>query len=147
MLLQLFIGTVLIVLSTLIAASGFLVMERVLTRYQQWLMRPPHSGKLLLLLCAAVAWVLLIVTASVWMWALTFLFLGLFATVEASVYFTIVAFTTLGFGDILLPQEWRLLSGMTAINGLLMIGLQTAILIEVLRRVRAVQSEGRDWSA
>ncbi len=147
MVVQLALGTLLIVISTLIAGGGYLVMERMLTRNQRWLLRPPHARKLLFLLCAAVVWVLLIATASVWLWALTFLWLDVFITLEASVYFSIVAFTTLGFGDILLPHEWRLLAGMTAINGLLMIGLQTAILVEVLRRVRAVQAEGRDWSS
>ena len=98
-------------------------------------------------MCAAVAWILVIVTIAVWIWGIVFLALGVFVTAEASVYFSIVAFTTLGFGDILLTQEWRLLAGMAAINGLLMIGLFTAILVEVLRRVRSVQAEARDWSS
>ncbi|MFN3144581.1 MAG: ion channel [Paracoccaceae bacterium] len=66
---------------------------------------------------------------------------------EASVYFSIVAFTTLGFGDILLPQDWRLLAGLTAVNGLLMFGFLTAMLVEVLRRVRNTQSEGGGWTS
>ncbi|MDJ0826253.1 MAG: ion channel [Rhodobacter sp.] len=147
MVVQLALGTLLIVVSTLIAGGGFLAMERMLNRYESWMLRPPHARKLIFLMCAAVVWVLMIVTASVWIWALTFLWLDVFITLEASVYFSIVAFTTLGFGDILLPSDWRLLAGMTAINGLLMIGLQTAILVEVLRRVRAVQAAGRDASS
>ena len=144
MLLQIAIGAALIVASTLIAAIGFAVMEAVLSRYQSWLLKPSALPKTMLLMCVAVLWILLIITAVVWMWAGVFLWLEIFVTVEAAIYFSIVSFTTLGFGDILLPQEWRLLSGMTAINGLLMIGLQTAMLIEVLRRVRAIQSERRD---
>jgi len=50
-----------------------------------------------------------------------------------------VSYTTLGFGDVLLPQEWRLLSGMAAVNGLLNIGLVTAFLVEGLRQVRLSQ--------
>jgi len=147
MFLQIFIGCLIILATTLVAGIGFLVMEHVITRSERWLLRPPHPPKLLLLLCAAVAWILVIVTVAVWIWALAFLWLGVFITVEASVYFSIVSFTTLGFGDILLPPDWRLLAGMSAINGLLMIGLFTAILVEVLRRVRSVQAEARDWSS
>lgn len=145
MILQIAIGSALIVASTLIAGAGFIMIELVMGRYQGWLLRPPHGVKLLLLLSASVSWILLIVTAAVWMWALAFLVLEVFVTLEASVYFSIVSFTTLGFGDILLPQEWRLLAGMSAINGLLMIGMQTAMLIEILRRVRSIQmqSHGR----
>jgi len=78
-------------------------------------------------------------TVSVFVWAFALFWLDIFITLEASVYFALVAFTTLGFGDILLPQEWRLLGGMAAANGLLMFGLLTAILVEILRDTRARQ--------
>ena len=146
MFIQIALGSFLVLISTTVGGAGFLLLERTLTRAQPWLMRPPHPRKLMLLLMVAVAWVMLILTVSVWMWALVFWWLKIFITLEASVYFSIVAFTTLGLGDILLPSEWRLLAGMSAVNGLLMIGLLTAILVEVLRRVRAIQAESRDWS-
>jgi hypothetical protein len=79
-------------------------------------MRRPHRPKLALVLGVTVLWVLGMVTAGVWMWAFTLRALGVFITMEASVYFSLVAFTTLGFGDILLPQEWRLLAGMAAVE-------------------------------
>lgn len=144
MVLQIAIGTVLILITTLAAGVAFLALELVLRRYARWFVRRPHAPKLLVLMGLAVVAVLGIVTVSVWIWALVFLWLEIFVTVEASVYFSIVAFTTLGFGDILLPNAWRLLAGMAAVNGLLMIGLLGAILVEVLRRVRIIQSEGRD---
>ncbi|MCG6904601.1 MAG: potassium channel family protein [Rhodobacter sp.] len=144
MIVQLALGTVLIVVSTFIAGAGFLVMEAGMSRFQAWLLRPPHPQKVLVLLCASVIWILLIVTVAVWLWAALFLFLGIFQTLEQSIYFALVSFTTLGFGDILLPPEWRLLSGLASINGLLMIGLQTAMLIEVVRRVRTIQSKQDD---
>lgn len=78
-------------------------------------------------------------TVAVWMWALTMLALGIFDTLELAVYFALVAFTTLGFGDVLLPMEWRLLSGMAALNGLLNIGLVTAGMVETLRQLRLQQ--------
>ncbi len=147
MLLQLTIGTALILLTTTVAGAGFLVMEKALDRVQGWLRTPPHQPKLLVLLIGSVFWVLMIVTASVWIWAVALWLLPVFITMEASVYFSIVAFTTLGFGDILLPQDWRLLAGLTAVNGLLMFGFLTAMLVEVLRRVRNTQSEGRGWTS
>ena len=59
-------------------------------------------------------------------------------------YFSLVSFTTLGFGDVLFPPEWRLLSGMAAANGLLNFGLLTALLVEALRHVRLGQMNARD---
>jgi hypothetical protein len=145
MFVQLFIGAAVIMVTTLVAGAGFVLLERLLLRWHDWLLQPPHGAKMVLLLCGAVLWFLMIVTIAVWIWAGTFLALGIFVTVEAAVYFSIVSYTTLGFGDILLPHDWRLLAGMAAINGLLMIGLQTAILLEVLRQVRVIQGKHRDW--
>ena len=140
MLLQILIGAGLILATTIIAVFALLLVETVLTQGRDWLLKPPHAIKMVTLLCGAVVWFLLIISAAVWIWALAFLGLGLFEAAEEAVYFSIVSFTTLGFGDVLLPKEWQLLSGMASINGLLMIGFQTAMLIEVLRRVRSTQN-------
>jgi hypothetical protein len=86
-----------------------------------------------------VLWSFSTVVIGVWIWAIAFRLLDVFVTLEGAVYFSIVAYTTLGFGDILLPQEWRLLGGMASANGLLNFGLLTAMLVEVLRYVRVEQ--------
>ena len=83
-------------------------------------------------------------TASVWIWAIALWVLGIFVQLETSVYFALVAFTTLGFGDILLPVEWRLLGGVAAANGLLIFGLLTAMMVETLRRTRMRQRNQKD---
>lgn len=143
MLLQLALGTVLMLISILIAGLSYWGMELAMVRARPWLAREPHGIKLMVALCVAAIWILAQVTAGVWVWAIAFWLLDVFITIEASVYFALVAFTTLGFGDILLPHEWRLLAGMAAANGLLNIGLLTAVLVETLRQVRLEQIEGK----
>ena len=82
-------------------------------------------------------------TIGVWVWAATFRILDIFHELEPALYFAIVAFTTLGFGDVLLPQEWRILSGLSAANGLLIFGVSTAFLVEFFSRLRRAQFENR----
>lgn len=139
MVVQLALGTLLVLISVVIAALAFSVLEVLLIRVRPWIARPPHRAKLMLMLCIAVLWSFSTVVVGVWIWALAFRALGVFPTLESSVYFSIVAYTTLGFGDILLPQDWRLLGGMASANGLLNFGLLTAMLVEVLRYVRVEQ--------
>ncbi|MGJ8621967.1 MAG: ion channel [Yoonia sp.] len=139
MFIQIAIGSVLLLASIMIAGTSFWLLEWRLTRMQAWLTRPPHRAKLILVLCVTALWVLFQMTLAVWMWAFTLLLLGIFETLELSVYFALVAFTTLGFGDILLPFEWRLLGGMAALNGLLNIGLVTAAMVETMRQLRIQQ--------
>lgn len=139
MLVQLALGSVLLMFSIIVAGTSFGFLEWRLSLLQTWLTKAPHRPKLMLVLCATALWVLLQMTIAVWAWALTMLALGIFDTLELSMYFALVAFTTLGFGDVLLPMEWRLLGGMAALNGLLNIGLVTAAMVEVLRRLRLQQ--------
>ncbi len=141
MFVQIALGTALMLLSILIAGVSYWLMETWLTRSRPWLTRAPHRPKLVLVLGVAAVWIMAQMTAGVWIWALTMMALGVFDTLELSVYFALVAFTTLGFGDVLLPMEWRLLGGMAAANGLLNIGLVTALLVETLRQVRLQQLE------
>lgn len=49
------------------------------------------------------------------------------------VYFAFVNYTTLGYGDVVPLERWRLLGPMTAMNGVLLFGWSTAVIFEVLR--------------
>ena len=50
------------------------------------------------------------------------------------VYFAFVNYTTLGYGDVVPVERWRLLGPMTAMNGVLLFGWSTAVIFEVLRK-------------
>lgn len=139
---QIAIGTIITLMTVVVSAAGFWTAEGLVTLTQRWLIRPPHALKLSLVLIAAVTMVLCCLSVSVWIWALALLWLDVFIMLEPAMYFSIVAFTTLGFGDLLLPVEWRILGGMAATNGLLNMGLYGAMLVEILRRVRSAQVEG-----
>lgn len=71
-------------------------------------------------------------------WALTYRALlpeGQLDSLEQAAYFSFVTFTTLGYGDITLGEGWRLLSGIEAMNGILLVGWSTAVLFAVVQRV------------
>ncbi|WP_106746377.1 ion channel [Yoonia maritima] len=146
MFIQLALGTALLLVSIFVAGLSFWVMEVMTMRLHPWLTREPHRPKLMLVLCIAAIWVMVQMTIGVWIWAFALRGLGIFEAMEPAVYFSLVAFTTLGFGDILLPMEWRLLGGLAAANGLLNIGMVTALLVEALRQVRLQQLATRKHS-
>ena len=60
---------------------------------------------------------------------------GELASFGQAVYFSIVTFTTLGYGDITLSEGWRMLSGIEALNGILLIGWTTAMLFAVVQHM------------
>jgi hypothetical protein len=62
-------------------------------------------------------------------WALLFLLLNEFQQFSAAFYHSAVNFAALGYGDIIMSDEHKLLGALEAINGVLMIGLSTATLL------------------
>lgn len=136
---QIAIGSVIVIVSVLLSGAIFLGLELLMERSHLWLIRRPHRPKLVLVLLVSVMGSLGMITVSVWVWAIAYFQLGIFITFEASLYFSLVSFTTLGFGDIILPPDWRILAGMTAANGFLNIGMMSAVVLETLRTVRKNQ--------
>ncbi|MDQ2088573.1 ion channel [Marimonas arenosa] len=136
---QIAIGSGLVLGSVLLSGAIFFALEIVMARSHLWLIRRPHLPKLILVLMVSVVAALGMITVSVWVWAFAYYHLDIFVTFEAALYFSLVSFTTLGFGDIILPPEWRILSGMTAANGFLNIGMMSAVVLETLRVVRKNQ--------
>jgi hypothetical protein len=59
---------------------------------------------------------------------------------ESSFYFSGVTYTTLGYGDLVLPQEWRLLGPVEGLTGILMCGLSTGFFFAVVSRFLAAKS-------
>ena len=68
-------------------------------------------------------------------WALLFKFLGEFAQFDVAFYHSAVNFGSLGYGDIVMSDERRLLGALEAINGVLMIGVSTAALMTTFQNV------------
>jgi hypothetical protein len=71
-----------------------------------------------------------IVEAAVW--ALFFRLVGGLPDLESAAYFSLTSYTTVGYGDVVLPARWRLLGPIEAAVGVLMLGWSTGILVTVI---------------
>ncbi len=69
--------------------------------------------------------------------AAVYLAVGAIPDPETALYFSIVTFTTLGYGDVTLDTGWRLLASFQAANGTIMFGWTTAIVMAVIHRIVA----------
>ena len=141
MLIQIVLGACMIVVTTLIQGVFTMLGIEVLRDH----LERHHTKSLVratLKLAAFVLWLFLATVLEVWAWAMLYLALGAVGPLEKAVYFSTVTFTTLGFGDITLGEEWRLLSSFEAANGLLMFGWSTALVFAAVQWAYAARSRG-----
>jgi hypothetical protein len=64
-----------------------------------------------------------------------YLSIGAIEGLDKAVYFSMVTYTTLGYGDVLLDENWRVPASYQAVNGIIMFGWTTAIIIYAIRQV------------
>ena len=74
-------------------------------------------------------------------WAVFYYIRELFPTFETSLYFSLTSYTTIGFGDVVLPERWRLLGAVEGISGVLLSGLSTALLFLILQYLLRLRKE------
>jgi hypothetical protein len=92
------------------------------------------AGPLLVcvLLSVVFAFIMLLHMTEACVWAAYYYWRGFFETYETALYFSLKSYSTVGYGDVLLPQNWRLLGTIEGISGALLCGLSTAFLFAVV---------------
>ena len=123
-----------IILITVVIHSGG--MQLVLVRLQSYEDKPEHRHRRHIFWVGSAILVMFVVSLlEVVVWAVTYMSLNAVQSFEEALYFSMVTFTTLGYGDVTLDAGWRLLSAFEAANGIIMFGWTTAIVIAVVQRV------------
>lgn len=69
------------------------------------------------------------------LWAAAYVWLGAMPDAGGAAYFSMVTYTTLGYGDVLLPRPWQVLAGVEGLTGILMAGWSTGFLFAVVNRL------------
>ncbi len=72
-------------------------------------------------------------------WAMLYMNLGEFDDFLTAFYHSAVNFSSLGYGDIVMSERWRLLGALEAANGVLMFGLSTGTILSVMNRLFALR--------
>ncbi len=89
------------------------------------------------LMVITVLTVFLTHVVQIWLWAFLYLYLepDILPDLDSALYFSTSSFTTVGFGDVYLDKEWRLLSSFEAANGFILFGWSTAFIFEIIRKL------------
>ena len=140
LLIQLGLGGILITLASILQVLAIALMMRSASHVSTFLVRLSML-RIAFILAICSLWTVVGQSLGIWLWALALFWLDAFGNVEEALYFALSAYTTLGFGDVLPPKEWRVLGAIIGANGMLGFGLATAALVEFVGRVRTWPEE------
>lgn len=136
---NLLLATAMIAATVIFHFAGLLALTAAMARAARRL-RATHSvlgqGASILMVVFAI---FALHSVEIWAYAGAYLGLGAIRGLEPALYFSVVAFASIGFGDIVLNPHWRLLAAIEGVNGLILIGWSTAFLISVTTRMRLME--------
>jgi hypothetical protein len=131
--------SLLIIVATIIihglGSSGWL---RFLARMHDFDNKEIGARKSLRILSVTAVFFMLLHYIEIAIWALAFMAIPELDKIvhwEEAIYFSMVTYATLGYGDITLPPIWRVMSGFEAMNGILLFGWTTAMFYAVVQKI------------
>ena len=140
MLLQLTLATAMVIATAMIHLFGLAILTRVLRSHSR-MFRRLRIMPLTLLLAATVG-IIGIHTTEIWSYAALYLGVGALHHFEEALYFSTVSYASIGYGDVLLPHQWRILGAIEGGAGIIMLGLSTAYLVSLLTQLKLFS---HDW--
>lgn len=143
MLTEIAIAAAIVSVCLMIHLTGILLMAEWLFQWREALDRSPTRKAFALLIVTLFGGILLLHLIQTGLWAVFYYTQNLFDDFETSLYFSMVSFTTLGYGDVLLPKRWRLLGVVEGFSGVLLCGISTAFIFAVINGVFQAQLRQR----
>jgi hypothetical protein len=125
-------------LTVLINAVGLTVLMRRLHLANVHADPGPWSSIWLLIRLAAGVVAVHILAIS--LWAGFYWWENCLEDFQTALYFSIITYTTVGYGDVVLTSEWRLLAGVEALTGILMCGLSTGYFFAIVNRLHTLRA-------
>jgi hypothetical protein len=135
----LFGGGMLLIVVLLHATGMRWLTNRFETRAQA-LLRAPSAWRPDVLLGIVVAAMLMLHIVEIFVWTAALVWSGLVHNWRAAGFFAANTYTTVGYGNFVLPDGWHMLAPIIAISGLFTFGWTGSVLVEVVRRCQEVKS-------
>ncbi len=136
MLEQVLLGLLMTAFTVVVGALTIVSAVEPLRRNRQRLVEEAGFLLHIIVLTLIASWLVIDMMLVVAGWTILLLKLGVFADPPTALYFSMISLTTVGYGDVIPPKDWRILAAFVSVDGFLMFGLNTAFIFEVLRRLR-----------
>jgi hypothetical protein len=141
---QLLIATAMVAATVLIHLAGLSILVAVMRKRSTGRTRSAamvHQGVAIM---TAAFGLFALHTVEIWAYAGLYLLLGALPDFEQALYFSTSTYVTLGYGDIVLPIQWRILGAIEGANGILLLGWSTAFFVSIINRIRLMEGGAED---
>jgi hypothetical protein len=133
MLLLQFIFGIMLVLTTVIIHAFFLTGTfSLIEKISPKILKMSERFSFTIIMAIAVLTVFCGHIVEIWIWAAFYICLNEFNSFSEALYFSASAFTTVGYGDVILSEKWRLIGSFQAANGFMLFGWSTAFVFEIM---------------
>ncbi len=143
MLRELMFAFAVVAVCVVIHTTGLVVLTEWLIRNRPKIEQRPGLVSQALLLILMFFFIIILHVFETGIWAVFYVRRDLFADFETSLYFSLVSYTTIGYGDVVLPQNWRLLGGVEGISGVLLCGISAAFFFAYVNRLLQIRMQSK----
>lgn len=141
MFVELAIATLMVVLTVLIHGAGLFSLTRILrleAREEAATKIDPISARGILVTLGVILGLFALHGVEIWLYAFLYEGIGAVNGLREAVYFSTITYGAIGYDDNAMAEQWRLVSAIEGINGIVLIGWSTAFFVTVVARLRRV---------
>jgi hypothetical protein len=136
---DLFFGGAMMVFIVLVHAAGVRALTTHVLRRTESIMQRPSRWQADLLMASIVFMLLTLHVTEMFLWAAALVYSNLVPDWRAAGFFAGNTYTTVGYGNFILPNGWRMLAPIIAMSGLFTFGWSGSVLVDFVRRLNQIR--------
>jgi Ion channel len=135
---ELALSTLMVLMTVAVHGFGLSVLAKILRveAFEEYVRHVPALSFRSLVFTQALVLALFVLHGiEIWLYGFVYVWVGAIEDLSTAVYFSTISYAAIGYSDVHIAPEWRLVGAIEGINGLLLLGWSTAFFVAVVIRL------------
>ncbi len=132
-------GGAMLVFIVLFHGAGIRAITGHLVRRSQYILSHPTFWRADLLMGSTVFALLALHVVEIFIWAASMIYSGMLSDWRTAGFFAGNTYTTIGYGNFVLPLRWNMMAPIIAISGLFTFGWSASVLVDLVGRCQKIK--------